>query len=167
MATRHHYRLNLTERAFDKPSLPHLELRPLSGDDIPSLAALMLDAYRGTIDYDGETIDEAQREVESFFSGSYGQPLLDCSRLGFVGNELVTACLVAQWGDFPLISFVMTGAAWKNRGFGRAILQAVLYLLAKAGHVEVRAVITEGNRPSERIFAQVGFVRVDPYWGDK
>jgi RimJ/RimL family protein N-acetyltransferase len=167
MATRHTYRLDLTRKTFNRPSIPHLELRAPLDDDVPTLAALMLDAYRGTVDYDGETIAQAQMEVEDFFQGAYGQPLLDCSRLGFIKEALVTACLAAWWGDVPLISFVMTAAAWKNQGLGNAILQEALRLLSEAGHKEVRAVITEGNLPSEKIFAQAGFVRVDPYWGDR
>ena len=42
--------------------------RTLTTADQQLLAGLMLDSYRGTIDYDGETIEDAMREVESYFS---------------------------------------------------------------------------------------------------
>ena len=40
-----------------------LELRPVQAADAPSLAELMIDAYRGTMDDDGETYDDALAEV--------------------------------------------------------------------------------------------------------
>ena len=89
---------------------------------------------------------------------------MNCSWLCFVQETLVVACLVAFWDErkLPLIAYVMTRAKWKNKGLGTAVLQHALYGLAEQGHREVRAVITQGNTPSERIFKRVGFERITP-----
>jgi RimJ/RimL family protein N-acetyltransferase len=82
--------------------------------------------------------------------------------LAFAGPQLVSACLAGYWDERqqPMIAYVMTRAEWKTRGVGQQVLWAVLQALREEGHREVRAVITEGNVPSERLFGRIGFHRV-------
>jgi len=81
------------------------------------------------------------------------------SRLDFAGPLLVGACLAADWHErkSPLIAYVMTHPEWKNRGVGKHMLYAVLHALREQNYGEVRAVITEGNVPSEQLFGRMGF----------
>ena len=116
----------------------------------------MLDAYLGTIDYDGETIDEARAEVAGYLDGS---PLLEHSFVGMVEGSIVSACLVGTWEHGPLIGYMMTAAEHKSRGLASHLLDHSLAALAEAGEAEVSAWITEGNLPSERIFLRAGFER--------
>lgn len=139
-----------------------LALRALCPTDVEAVAVLMLDAYRGTIDDSGETLADAHDEVQAYLVGQRGGPaLLQESCLGFVNNQLVAACLVTQGetGQHPLIAYVMTHADWKNQGIGRAILTATVQTLARSHYPTVWAVITQGNTPSERLFASLGFRR--------
>ncbi|MEJ2736651.1 MAG: GNAT family N-acetyltransferase [Anaerolineae bacterium] len=48
----------------------------------------------------------------------------------------------------------------RDRGAGQQVLWAVVQALREEGHREVRAVITEGSIPSERLFGRMGFHRV-------
>jgi L-amino acid N-acyltransferase YncA len=64
--------------------------------------------------------------------------------------------------QLPLIAYVLTHATWKNRGVGQQALSAVLQALREQGHREVRAVITEGDTPSERLFGHMGFRQTAP-----
>jgi len=134
-------------------------VRPPVREDADLLAELMLDAYLDTIDYEGETLEDARREVGGYLAGS---PLLHCSWLRLADDHPVSASLVSLWGErgCPIVSYVMTAAALKGRGLASDLLARSLVSLAEAGHGEVRAVITEGNVPSETIFARAGFRRV-------
>ncbi|MDQ3688512.1 MAG: hypothetical protein M3406_00465 [Chloroflexota bacterium] len=59
-----------------------LPVRLPAPDDMESLAALMLDAYHGSVDADGdETLEMARDEVSSFLAGQSGKPLLEHSRV--------------------------------------------------------------------------------------
>jgi RimJ/RimL family protein N-acetyltransferase len=144
-------------------TLPDLQLRAAQPTDTQVLAELMLDAYRGTIDYDDETLDDAVGEIQAYLAGERGgQPLLSVSRLAFEGSVLVSACLAADWHERqgPAIAYVMTRAGWKNLGVAQQVLCAVLQALCEQGHRQAWAVITEGNTPSERLFGRLGFQRV-------
>lgn len=117
----------------------------------------MVDAYRDTIDYEGETLDEARAEVTRFFDDV---PVLDCSRVGVSAGWVVSAALVSSSEDHPLIAYVMTAAASKNRGLAAFLLDRSLEALADAGHAEAHAWITDGNLPSKTIFLRAGFTRL-------
>ena len=55
---------------------------------------------------------------------------------------------------------VATASAYKRSGIGAATVSAVLQMLADDDIVDVGAVITEGNVPSERLFSSLGFEQV-------
>lgn len=165
MSKRYEYALRLPDFAPSKASLGDdaLELRPVQAADAPAIADLMIDAYRGTIDYDGETLEDALSEVHAYLAGERGgQPWLTISCLAIVDDHLVGACLAGEWSErqLPIIAYVLVRAGWKRRGVGRQMLSAVLKALKGKGYPEVRAVITEGNGPSEHLFQQMGFQKI-------
>ena len=165
MAKRFEYTLRLSD--FVPPNVSRddneLELSPVQAADAPSLAELMLDAYRGTMDDDGETYDDALAEIQAYLNGERGgSPWLTMSRQAFVNPRLVGACLVAEWSErqLPIIAYVLTRAEWKRHGIGRQVLSSALKVMREKGFSEVRAVITEGNEPSEKLFRQLGFQKI-------
>jgi hypothetical protein len=132
-----------------------LTVRTLARSDVRALADLMLDAYVGTIDYEGETVDEAVDEVESWFDGS---PLLDHSYAIVVGGTLASAVLVMTLDASPFIAIVMTRNDRKNQRFGRYVVATALSSLKEAGEEKVVLYITSGNTPSEKLFLSLGAV---------
>jgi hypothetical protein len=154
---RHEYVLELPGAPTPPPR--DSSVRHPVAEDAEALAQLMLDAYLGTIDYDGESIEDAREEIAGYL---VRDPLIDMSWVR-VGHEgVVSASLVAWWHDreCPLVSYVMTASAMKRRGLAAGLLARSVASLAQAAHHEVRAVITEGNTPSEIVFARAGFRRV-------
>jgi RimJ/RimL family protein N-acetyltransferase len=118
----------------------------------------MLDAYIGTTDYEDEGIDEALEEVGTFLDED---PSLDHSFVVVADEKLLSACLVTTWTDGnPFISYVMTDPNHKSGGLATACLLRSLESLLAAGETTVNAFITEGNTPSERLFARIGARRV-------
>lgn len=130
------------------------ELRSIRKDDTERLAGLMLDAYIGTIDYEGEGIEEATSEVESFFNE--GQPLLEHSLVVEIDGSIASAVLISEVSGSPFIGYVMTRRANKNQGLARLVTQAALSGLAAAGYEKTVLYITEGNAPSESLFRSLG-----------
>lgn len=120
----------------------------------------MLDAYRGTTDDQGESLQDAIREVEAYFSpAAENLALIAPSVLVVEGETAVSACLVQSWRrrGCPLIGYVICRASYKGLGFAALALHESLRRLRQAQHDEVRAVITEGNVASERLFLAAGF----------
>jgi RimJ/RimL family protein N-acetyltransferase len=59
-----------------------------------------------------------------------------------------------------LVGYVIAHPVFKRRGLATRALGESLIRLQVAGHSEVRAVITEGNLASERLFSRAGFTIV-------
>ena len=138
---------------------PDLAVRTVVPTDLDGLAGLMLDAYRGTIDFEDESYEDAIAEVGSFFGGD---PLLQHSYLALDGDEVASAVLVLEYDGEPFIGYVMTLPGHKNQRLARHLVHLAMASLGDEGHARIVLYITEGNTPSERLFASVGARRVDP-----
>ena len=161
---RHEYALTFADSGIPVAGAISREfvMRAVELADLSPLAELMLEAYRNTIDYEGEGLTEAVEEVQRYFSPSaVDPPLLSCSVLVGSGSTLLCACLIKQWSSrqCPLIGYVMCHPAWKRRRVAALVLTESLRRLKEAGFNQVRAVITEGNIASEQLFLRAGFRR--------
>ena len=68
---------------------------------------------------------------------------------------------VAVWVDFEQINLpIFTHPDLQNRGIPAELLDKVLASLAAQPFDQVRAVITKGNLPSEKLFRRAGFDQV-------
>lgn len=136
---------------------PEVASRAPTRDDVEALAALMLDAYAGTVDADGsETIDDARREVIGYFGGEAGAPLLDVSRVVEDEGKLVAAVLVSHYEELPLIAYVMTAASHKRRGLATSLVRFSLAALADVGEASAHLWVTAAN-PAVAIYEGLGF----------
>lgn len=149
------YEIALTSKSIDRSST--VPTRPVLDSDREALAQLMLDAYVGTIDYEGESIVEARTEVDDWMNGP---SMKEHSFVVGIDDHLVSAVLLMIVDDEPFIAIVMTHPEHKAMGFGRAVTNRALSSLAEQGHKRVVFYITEGNTPSERMFASLGAVPV-------
>lgn len=131
--------------------------RNVVAGDRDALARLMIEAYVGTIDYEGETISEALDEIDGWFAGS---SLLEHSYVAVVDDRLVSAVLAMWIDDAPFIAIVMTEPTSKKAGCGRAVTACSLSSMANAGHDHAVLYITKGNTASERLFTSLGALPV-------
>ncbi len=130
---------------------------PVTADDAPALAQLMIDAYRGTIDDEGETLDDARAEVARVLAGAYGPFDGYASELIRKGDAVVAATLITHFDGLPMVAFSMTHPAWRRRGLGRAGLLRAMRRLREQGHHAVHLAVTHGNAPAQALYASVGF----------
>ena len=141
-------------------SLDHpARVRHPTPNDSVVLARLMLDGYRGTIDYEDEEFEDAMEAIYDYFDND---PMPSQSHVVMVGDEATSAVLVSRRADGePLVSYVMTAPRAKGRGRAAQLLELTLAALTASGESSVCAYITDGNTPSARLFMRAGFVEVD------
>lgn len=118
----------------------------------------MLDAYVGTIDYEGEDLDDAMAEVRSFLDDP--DSMLDRSLVVEDQGQIVSAILVSMSGGQPFIGYVMTVPSHKRHGLARLLVTHAMKRLAADGHKRVALYITNGNTPSEDLFRNLGAIHV-------
>ena len=140
--------------------------RTVDASAADSVGTLLWEAYRGTIDYRDETPDEMKAEARDFFDAKYGPPLLDACLVHEVEGRPVAAALLCDWNESdavvsgPLVAYALVHPEFRGQGHGIAVVNAALARLAAAKWGRVYAVITEGNVPSEQLFARLGFARL-------
>ena len=133
-------------------------MRSATPDDQASLAALMLAAYAGGTDVDGEeTIDDARAEIQRTFDGDYGELLLGPSTVVTADDRIVAATLITLHEALPLVTFTMTHPDWKRRGLARTTLARAINELLALQHATLDLVVTAANAPAVTLYRDLGF----------
>lgn len=132
-------------------------LRPLGPDDVELLADLMMSAYVGTIDYEGETRAQALAEVRDTLAGGKGPFDWQASCVVVRDDVLASATLVISWRGEPFVCFSMTSARFKRRGLARACLRRSMHELASRGQTRLRLLVTRANQPAVDLYKGLGF----------
>ena len=143
----------LAQLAVPAVNLTSLEQIPLSKS-----AALMVDAYQGTVDWsEGDDELVAEHELKQAISGGYGQYLASASlaKVDERGEPLaeIACALIAS---IPTILFVFTAKSHKRRGHAEALIRAAAFELQRTGYKQVALYVTDSN-PALRIYQRLGF----------
>jgi len=144
----------------DDCAMPPESGRALHESDTLPLAKLMLDAYRGTIDDEGESLDDAIGVVKSLFKGVFGVLDTGASVVFAEKGNLLAATIVTHHEDHPLVAFSMTHPTATRRGLARRGLRHAIGQLARSGCRDLRLVVTSGNLAAEALYASEGFAVV-------
>jgi RimJ/RimL family protein N-acetyltransferase len=161
---RHEYRLTPENYRSSGRSLPDgFTVRRPTAEDRLELASLMMDAYIGTIDYAGENEDQAAEEVDGYL---VDEALLDMSVVAILDDAVQSAVLLSRILGLPLVGYAMTRATLKGQGLASALLDMSVSAVWDSGAEELRAFITAGNVPSEKIFERAGFKVIGTYGED-
>jgi ribosomal protein S18 acetylase RimI-like enzyme len=133
--------------------------RAISENDSEILGEIMLEAYRGTIDSEGETLEDAIEEAKGTLDGKYGKFLWDASMIAVVDSHPAAAILFtwSEKDNMPLLAFSMTHVKFKGQGLATKLIKAGLSKLSESNHKECCLVVTEGNEPAFSIYKKIGF----------
>lgn len=122
-----------------------------------SLALLMDSAYRGTIDYEGETLEQCLAEMHDTINGKYGPFIQEASFVLYHENKSVAAVLVTEWKGYPLVAHTMTDSRFQGKGLAKFLLGRSVSALSNTKWKELFLVVTEGNIAAEKLYLSVGF----------
>lgn len=140
---------------------PDATIAPIADADLPEVAHLMVDGYRGTIDFEDETDDDALEELEGAVEGANGPPLREAWLLARTpeGTAASAICCI-RWLGMPFISYVFTAADRKGNGYAGALIDHAAAALAAAGETELVLFVTVGN-PARALYERLGFVEAE------
>ncbi len=133
--------------------------RTISQKDAELLGVLMLESYRDTIDYEGETLEDAVSEVGATLDGKYGLFLEECSFLIEKKGKALSACIVVLSAEIklPLLAYVMTHPRTQNQGMATFLIGKSINALIIQGYEELYLAVTKGNTAAQHIYEKMGF----------
>ncbi|HEX8864623.1 MAG TPA: GNAT family N-acetyltransferase [Lentzea sp.] len=132
------------------PELPNVT-RHVNDEDDAALADLMERAYAGTIDEQLGGNSDGAVEIAGWRRNAVPRASFVIQR-----DRLVAASLISLHDEDFWLGYVITHPDWKGRGLGTAVVAASL----RALDAPVLAAVTDGNTPSERLLATLGFTPV-------
>jgi GNAT superfamily N-acetyltransferase len=147
-------KLRLTEQTFSK-SWP---CRAVSLADAPALGQLMVEAYRGTIDYEGETVEQATEEMTGMLGSKYGDFMPSSSFLVEAEGQPIAACLISLWQEAPLVTVLMTHPSYRGKGLGTFLMRQSINALHAQDYQDLYLFVTVGNDDAQRLYEKLGFV---------
>jgi len=136
---------------------PAIEVRSFDAGDLPALAALMHRAYVGTVDYEGETPEQAAEEIRRTAAGHYGPLRARASKVVVRSGSPLAAALVTTFGQRPFVAYTFSEPALWGQGLARACMQAAMSELAADGERELHLVVTLANTRAVGLYASLGF----------
>jgi GNAT superfamily N-acetyltransferase len=139
-----------------------LALRPVGRADSAALARLMHAAY-STDPYDvaiflehPDPAEDARRSVEDILAARFGALIESASFVHERDGELHGTILAVE-NDGGLIAELLVDPRSRRLGLGKLLLTSAIRELRNGGHLPVRLVYTEPNRPAERLYLSFGF----------
>lgn len=131
---------------------------PCTSVSVESLSALMVDAYRGTLDWeDGDDESVAEAEIRATLNGKYGIFLADASGVILDGGaNVVSALFASNFEGRATILFVYTSKRAAGRGMASRLIRNAAYQLNEMGFEEVSLFVSDGN-PARELYERLGF----------
>lgn len=138
-----------------------VRVRLMDDADTAELGRLMVDAYRGTIDYEGESAAEAEAEIARVAGGSYGEPLRDvCLVAVATSGRLVSALLCTRRRGVPFVCFIFTHPDLARQGIAGRLVREASSRLAGTGEHALGLWVTFEN-PARLLYERLGFRAVE------
>lgn len=125
-----------------------------------------LEAFKGTIDDEGETLTDWLIEVKEAFQGKYGPIMEEHSFYIKKEGKIIASTVVALFRGIPLVIYVAVDPRDRGRGLGKNLLRKMLDSFCDSMYQEVYLVVTPGNMPAEIIYEQLGFEVVGTNWDE-
>ncbi len=130
------------------PGLPATTTRPVMPTDDAALADLVERAYAGIVDAHLGGNGDGAVEIASWRPAAVPH-----ASFVIAADGLLAASLVSQSEGELWLAYVITHPDHKNRGLGTAVVAASLTAL----NAHVFAGVTNGDMPSEKLLARLGF----------
>jgi GNAT superfamily N-acetyltransferase len=136
-------------------------VRNLEAGDGRALGQLFFDAYKGTVDDEGQTLEQAVEEAEATFAGRYGPVIWRASYVVLDKSKIISTSVVTDYKEIPLVAFAATLPSYQGQGLARLTMKKSIEALAELGRHEVRLVVTETNTRALSLYERLGFVAID------
>lgn len=125
------------------------------------LAPVMLAAYRGSPDDEGETLAETVEVLRAAMAGGFGPWLPEASLVALDdAGDPVGGILSALDGDRPFVVFVFTRPERTRTGVASGLVSRACEILRDDGHDEIRLWVNQRNEPALGLYRRLGFSEV-------
>jgi ribosomal protein S18 acetylase RimI-like enzyme len=142
--------------------LAGIAVRGLDGEDGTIIGNLLYFAYKGGVDDEGQSVEEARVEGVETLQGRYGAiiwPACFVATASANGENAVCCSVVTESERFgAFIAFVATHPDFQRRGLAGALMAKSIDALREVEVDRVTLVVTDANEHAVSLYRKLGFV---------
>lgn len=146
-----------------EPVAPAAGQRCLQASDGEAFGALLYFAYHGTVDDDGETLDDGLAVGPRLLATTRENLVRQSSAGIWQAGDLVAAVLTITLEDDYWIDPIVVHPDYKRRGFGYHLMSWASADLHGRGIELLRLAVTDTNEPALALYGKLGYVRDGPW----
>lgn len=130
----------------------------ISTDDINDLAISMLDAFRDTEDFNGETLENLDEKIHGIVESNFGIFIPNASFQIKQNKEIASAILISLYEGKPLVSELFTRKKYMNLGMANSLLKKSINLLLNLGYENLILYVHPRNVGAVNLYKKIGFI---------
>lgn len=153
-------RIGMIYRLIPKKSEEVYAFDGISTDDISGLSNSMLDAFRDTEDFEDETLEDLNEEIQSVVYGTFGIFISDASFQIKQNTEIASAILINLYEGNPLVSELFTKKKYMNLGMASSLLKNSINVLLKLGYENLTLNVHPRNVGAVNLYKKIGFTEL-------
>jgi GNAT superfamily N-acetyltransferase len=134
------------------------DVRHPAPGDAETFGALLLNAYHGTVDYEGEDLAASIVSAGEFLDGIYFPPIWEASFAAMKDGRMSSISFVADFEGIPLLVITATEKTAKRTGLASQLIEHSLDALHRHGRPALRLWVTCANTPAVAAYEKLGFV---------
>lgn len=131
-----------------------------------TFATLLFTAFHGTVDDEGETVDDWIHEWQGMVSGKYGALLHDMSFALYDKQELIGCIVCSEFKGVPLILYVAVAPDYRGKRYAAALIEKVLEAGVNRAFPAVYLVVSNDNESAVKAYQRIGFTAAGHTWED-
>ncbi len=130
----------------------------ISSDDIHGLSVSMLEAFKDTADFNGETLEELNEEIYSVVESTFGTFITDASFQIKQNGEIVAVILISLYKDKPFVSELFTVKKYLKLGMASNLLKKSINVLLELGYKDLVLYVHPENVAAINLYKKIGFL---------
>lgn len=156
-------------KATSVPFLRHLpigtQLEPLDNCTESALANLLYASFKDSLDDQGESLADWEKEITATLKGKYGE-ILPCLSFGLFHQEVLVGTLITSlYRGVPLILYIAIHPDYQGGGHAKQLIQQAKQRLSESQtYQELFLVVAAGNTPAYNLYKKVGFIERGTNW---
>lgn len=135
-------------------------LNKISTCDINGLSISMLEAFRGTQDFEDETLEDLNEEIHSVIDSTFGIFIPDASFQIKQDAEIISAIIISLYKGKPLVSELFTRKKYINLGMASSLLKKSINVLLKLGYENLVLYVHPENIAAINLYKKIGFIEL-------
>lgn len=132
----------------------------INTDDINNLAIAMLDAFKDTVDFDGETLEELGKEIFEVVESEFGIFIPEASFQIKENDRVLSAILVSLYKNTPLISGLFTVKNSVNLRMATTLIKKSINALLLLRYSELILYVHPENLQAISLYKKIGFIEL-------